>query len=357
MVADYTTETNRGHIFGMLYFATNVGQVLTCLLVTPASSQQIHGIDGWRVALLTIGFLSIGLACLVPWCVAEAPRPFRTSRMMPGRVARKLGSFFRIPTFALLSLQGVFGTIPGAAMSFVTMFFQYVGITDFDAALLISVHVIGDACGGMLGGIIGDALARWSPRYGRPLTAHLSVLSAIPSVALLFYAIPRQQSMTSAFAGILFLHGLFSSWAAPGCICPAMCDIIPRSSLGLAYAWQLGIAYSCGSVTGPLMVGHISRLSGYEINTDLVTDMSEEARRKNAKALGHALFMSSSIPYAICATLFVVLFFVYDKDARKVSMATDSDEAAETQSTSARAMLTPPGSECTSLLAQGSKAS
>jgi MFS family permease len=325
-VYDLSKSEDRGLVFGTLYFSTNIGQVLACFFVTPISSSTVMGMEGWRFALCVVGFMSLLATMLVPLMVVEAPRPWRPDRLGPLREARKLMSFLKIPTFNVIVLQGIFGTIPGAAFSFLVMYFQYIGISDFAAALVISLHVIGDACGGLLGGVIGDALAIWSPRYGRAITAQISAVVAIPIVAALFLMAPRDVSMTSCYAGILFMLGLTSSWVAPGCICPVMCDIVPRSSLGSAYAWELAIVFCSGNVLGPLLVGVLSeRVFGYQLTNQQVNDMEPAVRQANARALGNSLFFSSAVPYAICAIIFVALFFTHHQDSRQRDLLSCSE--------------------------------
>jgi MFS family permease len=325
-VYDLSRQEDRGAIFGMLYFSTNIGQVLACFFVTPISNTTVMGMDGWRFALIVVGSMSLLTTCLVPIMVVEAPRKWRPDRLGPVREARKLMSFMKIPTFGVIVCQGIFGTIPGAAFSFITMYFQYIGISDFAAALVISLHVIGDACGGLLGGVIGDALAAWSPRYGRALTAQISAVGAIPIVASLFLLVPRDVSMTTCYAGILFMLGLLSSWVAPGCICPVMCDIVPRSSLGSAYAWELAIVFCSGNLLGPMLVGVLSqRVFGYQLSTQQVGQMDPAVREANARALGKSLFFSSAVPYAVCAAIFVALFFTHHRDSRQRDLLSCSE--------------------------------
>jgi MFS family permease len=314
-VADLSNEQNRGQTFGTIFFFSNVGQVLTCFFVTPLSTQKVFGQDGWRAALLAVGLMSMLVTTLVPLMIVEPARRWRPDRLGPRREIRKLAGFLKIPSFNVIILQGIFGTIPSAAFSFITMYFQYVGVSDFAAALVISIHVIGDGCGGFVGGIIGDVLADWSPRFGRAITAQLSVLISIPILAAIFLLIPRDASMVTTFAGTLFLYGFISSWVAPGCICPVVVDIVPRSSLGSAYAWELAIVYCSGNMFGPLLVGILSQqVFGYKISNEAVATMDEDVRAKNAKALGESLLFSCVVPCVLSAIVFSALFFTHHKD-------------------------------------------
>jgi len=321
-IVDLCPKAERGYMFGWLFFFASLGQVLACLFVTPISNDEVFGHQGWRFALIVVGLLSWVVMLFVPCMLVEEQRIWKPERVGIRKEFRKLGRFLRVPTFGVIILQGIFGTIPGAALSFLTMYFQYTGISDSMAALINSLRIIGDACGGLLGGIIGDMLTVHSPAYGRALTAQFSILASLPFIYLIFMVVPRRESMVGTYAGLLFMHGLTSSWVTPGCICPVMCDIVPRRSLASAYAWELALVFCSGNSIGPLMVGMMSqRLFGYRLSTEQIDDMPPEDRAQNAKALGKALFFSSALPYAICALLFSLLYFTYSRDCKRAELS------------------------------------
>lgn len=313
-VADMCATSERGQVFGLLYLLGNVGQLLTCLFVTPISDAEVVGVRGWRVALIVIGVLSCGVAAAVPVMIEEPPREWRPERLGPMHEFRKLSHFLAIPSFGVIILQGVFGTIPGAAMSFLTMYLQYTGLSDQMCAMVKAIGIMGDGLGGMMGGLIGDALHGWSPRYGRALTAQISVVLSVPVVYILFSAVPVAPYLAYFYATLLALHGLLGCWAAPGCLNPVMCEIVPTSSLASAYSWEAAFAFCSGNFLGPTLVGTFTDLLGYRANTIPVALMPEELRQMNLAALGKALCIFSTVPYFLCAICFSLLYFTYHVD-------------------------------------------
>mmetsp|Transcript_93375 Transcript_93375/g.194823 ORF Transcript_93375/g.194823 Transcript_93375/m.194823 type:complete len:513 (-) Transcript_93375:158-1696(-) len=314
IVSEITHGDSRGRVFGWLYLCSKIGEVCVCLFVTPLSNMQIFGMGGWRVALLFVGLASLLIAPLVPVIATEAPREWRPERCGPSVEIKKLWKFVQIKTFLVVLLQGVFGTIPGAALAFVTMYLQYTGVTDAVAAMINALHIIGVALGGLLGGAVGDYLHSRSPRYGRAVTAQLSVLASIPCVTGLFLLKPTEENIT-AMTGMMFLHGLVGSWVTPGCLAPVMCDIIPKSHTASAYAWELAIVFASGNALGPLTVGYLSqRVYGYSITDEQVVDMSPTLRERNAEALGASLLVACIIPYFICAVIFTTMYITYPGD-------------------------------------------
>jgi len=321
-VVDLSAKEERGHIFGTLYFFANLGQVVSCLFVTPMSNQDVWGIHGWRMALLAVGVASILASLLVPVLVREQERrTWHPERFGASREIAKLVCFLGVPTFGVILLQGVFGTIPGAALSFTTMYFQYTGISDTMVALINALRILGDAVGGLLGGHIGDALALWSPDYGRALTAQVSVIACIPLVYLIFLGLPRTEESWASYGGLLFLHGVVGSWVAPGCICPIMCDIVPHRCLASAYAWELAIVFASGNTLGPLLVGSMSQeLFGYRMSSEQVADMPSHVRDRNAEALGMSVLFATVVPYTLCAVVMSLLYKTYPVDAKNSSL-------------------------------------
>ena len=52
-------------------------------------------------------------------------------------------------------VQGIMGTIPWNALVFLTLYMQLMGMSDFDASMLMSLFLGATAVGGLLGGWVG----------------------------------------------------------------------------------------------------------------------------------------------------------------------------------------------------------
>jgi len=152
-IADLTTSKNVGQVCGKVYAAANFGQVLTCLIVVPISEQYVMGAMGWRWAMGVVGAFSLLVVLVVELAVEELPRNWDWRRFGILCEIRKLVSFFQIGTFRVIVLQGVFGTIPAAAQSFTTMYFQYLSINNNMCGLITAIRTVGEGIGGALGDI------------------------------------------------------------------------------------------------------------------------------------------------------------------------------------------------------------
>lgn len=80
----------------------------------------------------------------------------------------------------------MFGSFVWAALVFLTFYFQLLGMSDAAASMLVALFLAGVGCGGLLGGVIGDAAAKFWPRHGRLAVTQVSVFIGIPGSIILF---------------------------------------------------------------------------------------------------------------------------------------------------------------------------
>ena len=74
-------------------------------------------------------------------------------------------------------LQGVVGGMPWNAVGYFTMWLQTLGFSDMPAAALTALFWGGTALGNLVGGIVGDLLAKRLPNVGRQLTCQVSIMT------------------------------------------------------------------------------------------------------------------------------------------------------------------------------------
>ena len=105
--------------------------------------------------------------------------------------------------------------MPWNAVGYFTMWLQTLGFSDVPAATLTALFWGGTALGNLLGGVVGDLLARRLPNSGRQLTCQVSDL-------------PEHRDQKCSPAGIM------------SCACKDRSDQVPfRESCALAMACVL----------------------------------------------------------------------------------------------------------------------
>eukprot|EP00435_Cladocopium_sp_Y103_P011061 s748_g2.t2 len=208
---------------------------------------------------------------------------------------------------------------------------QYMGVSNALCGLILALRTIGDGLGNTVGGTLGDLAHLQRPNSGRIYVAMWSVLASVPLSYIIFVGAQPSANSQVFFAGILFLTGLISSWEVSGCLNPVLIDIVPRRQLASAFAWNVAIVFTSGNMIGPMFVGMTAQhLFNYKLNDEGIENMPTEVRLHNAQALGKSLCITSTIPCAISAIIFSMLFFTYPKDkAREQEDASSDSEIPE----------------------------
>lgn len=319
IIIDLSQSHERGHFFGNVQFSFQMGTISGVVFATSLSNQTIWGFQGWRVAFVTVAMMCFLLAAIIACCMVEPGRvSIDEGRMGFMKELRKLRAYWRIPTFKVIVMQGVFGTIPWGALGFAILYFQYVGISDFHAAVLVGLFTLGCGFGGLLGGFIADSMTRWSRFHGRPMTAQISVSSGIPLVVVIYYCMPRNPSHYYWFCVLMFTFGLMAAWCA--CVNrPILADIVPASGRASIVAWLVALEGSTSALFGAPLVALLSENAfGYKPSRLSVAEMSPEQRQMNASALSRSIVIMCVVPWAICLACYTFLHFTYKADLASI---------------------------------------
>lgn len=315
LVADTTSETSRGRIYGYIQLCVTLGMMALAMIGTPMSHATIFGLQGWRVAFVMIGSFPIFTSMLIKVFMHEARRektwePGSKRRGCDGakEELRKLGSYFAKPTFLCLVGQGLFGAIPWNAFNYSTMYFQINGLSDTQSAGLSTMFQLACAIGNVLGGNIGDAMARRCPNHGRAFTANISVACGIPCVFLIFMS---THQAFAYYAVLLVAMGLTATWCCVGVNWPILSEIVDPQSRSGVMAWESAMEGAIAACLGNAAVGFLAQgLFGFDLSKDA------EGSGDNAEALGKALAFTSVLPWSICLLCYLILHWAFPCDRR-----------------------------------------
>jgi len=314
-----------------------LGQVCISLVVVPIASKTVLGMAGWRFMLAIVGTLSLFIIGAIEFSLHD-PGDWNPSHFGMRKEIKKLSVFLRNGTFRVIVLQGVFGTIPGAAQSFMIMYFQYSGISNQMCGVIMSLRLIGEGIGSALGGYVGDQAHKMAPKYGRVCIALWSVSLSVPFTIFIFRAVTPSAHLALFYAGIMFMQGIMTTWEVTGCINPVLVDVMPRRYLSSAFAWNVALVFASGNSIGPMLVGYMAQdMFHYESQTQSLRKMDPAVREHNADALGQAIFWSSLGPALLTALLFIPMLFTYPADKRlkddDASEASDGTPCKPTENT------------------------
>lgn len=320
LIADTSTIQSRGRAFGIMGTTSSLGAMLGALFATNVGATHVLGVAGWRIAFHVVALLSFFTAWLVKQFsfdprVSATRDDSITSGVVEAQIAsfqkfpqsnsgnflHNIASVLRIPSFQVLVLQGVVGSMPWQAMVMITLWLQLVGFSDLQSSVLMATFTAGTAVGGLLGGWMGDLANYRYPAWGRIAVAQCSVLSGLPLSFLIFKTLPKTATamgglpgegesrlMMVAFATLFFVFGASISWC--GCNNSAIfADIVPQHLRTQIYAFDRSFEGAVGACGAPLVGLTAEKLYGFRGSLDKYSSIDQ--RLVAADSLGKALLV------------------------------------------------------------------
>mmetsp|Transcript_35255 Transcript_35255/g.75084 ORF Transcript_35255/g.75084 Transcript_35255/m.75084 type:complete len:534 (-) Transcript_35255:199-1800(-) len=338
IIADVTSEQHRGKVFGRVQSALLLGMFVTTMTVVPMATETVLGFQGWRVAFVLVGLISAIVSLLVTMFMVEPPPSFvdgtttnQPSGAKPSRCdavwaeIMSLVQFFKMPTFCVMIMQGIFGTIPWSVMGYNTLFFQLTGMENGLVSILTSAGPITGAFGNVIGGLVSDGLSKRLGLHGRPLSAQITVALGIPLIYLTFQGIPVGSGSFGVYFMLNILFGVLGSWAQSGTNFPILSHIVPASARSRVMAWECAFENSIANAVGPTVVGWLATANGYSFGEH----KGDDKDLASADALGQALACTVCIPWAICFFAYSLLHWSYPRDIGRLEQK--ASQAAATQ--------------------------
>ncbi|XP_047051421.1 uncharacterized protein LOC124656781 [Lolium rigidum] len=330
LVADSTDDEHRGTAFGWLALTSSIGSIIGGFSAVLLAPTTIFGIAGWRFAFHLVAAISVVVGVLV-WFFAVDPN-FPTGKEASAlgekrsaweeakELLREARAVIQIPTFQIFVAQGVSGSFPWSALSFLSMWLELVGFSHGATAVFITVFSVATSIGGLLGGMMGDALARRYPNAGRIVLSQISAGSGVPLAAILLLGLPNDPSTGAAHALVLFAMGLIISWNGAATNSPIFAEIVPVKSRTSIYALDNAFESILASFAPPI-VGFMSQhLYGFKLAGGDAAGKNGERDRENAASLAKALYTAIAIPFTICAAIYSFLYCSYPRDRDRARM-------------------------------------
>mmetsp|Transcript_95009 Transcript_95009/g.205146 ORF Transcript_95009/g.205146 Transcript_95009/m.205146 type:complete len:539 (-) Transcript_95009:48-1664(-) len=329
IIADMTGERNRGKIFGRVQSSLMFGMFVTTLVAVPMARKDVFGIQGWRVAFCLIGVVSLIVSALLQVSLQE-PGTRHAAKPSEGGICKavleeilSLTRFFRIPTFCVMIVQGIFGTIPWSVMGNMTLYFQLSGISDSAAALLSSVNLVAAMLGNVLAGYVADSLASKLGYHGRPLNAQISVALGVPCIFTLFYGLPPGDHFW-AYLALIVAFGLLGSWAQSGTNFPILSAIVPSGARSRVMAWECALENSIANALGPVVVAMLATKC-FDYTFGEVTLEDARDPKEDARSLGTAMAVVVCVPWGVCFLAYSLLHWSYPRDMERLLAAEEAE--------------------------------
>lgn len=329
LVADSTDDGNRGLAFGWLQLTGNIGSILGGIFSVLLAATTVMGIPGWRVSFHLVAAISVMVGVLVR---VFATDPRFSNGSMPTLEKRELKGIsplwsdlkalileakgvMRIQTFQIIVAQGVVGSFPWSALSFVPLWLELIGFSHEQTAFLMGLFVVAGSLGGLFGGLMGDTLARHLPNAGRIMLSQISSGLGIPLAAVLLLVLPDDPSTGLVHGLMFFIIGFSISWNGPATNNPIFAEIVPERQRTSIYALDRSFESVLASFAPPVVGILAQHVYGYKpIPEGSSRDVEIETDRENAASLAKALYTSIGIPLTLCCLIYTFLYCTYPRD-------------------------------------------
>jgi len=256
LISDYFGPQVRGRIYGLLQITMPLGYILGIVMAS-----TLRDVVGWRGVFYITGSLGVLLSVLIFFGVREVPRGKSEPELadlehigvyrFDWKIVREL---FHKRSLRLLFVQGFFGVFPWQVITY--WFFNYLeterGYSTDAASATMGVAVLVLAAGYFIGGVLGDALFKRTPR-GRLIVCTAAVLVGALLLPLTLSVPAENQTL---FLVMLSLNALFIPLAAPN-VTSTVCDITLPEVRSTTLAVQYFIE-SAGAALAPLIAGLIA---------------------------------------------------------------------------------------------------
>lgn len=323
IAGDRFPEEVRGKYFGYIMGSMQSGGAVCGYgAIRVAESETLFlGLDGWKWAFIVVGVFTMALSPMV-YLTLKAP-PVRPPAQKTGNELDKIKKLFKRWTFTALVVQGMFGLIPWRAMEFRSKYFLVTGLDANASGILTAIGAISAAAGSVLGGFVGDRMAKINEIHGRIAAAEISVYSGIPIAFFSFYVDPPSGATALfVYCGVCVAAlGLLGTWTPAACNSPVLCSLSEESERSVVLAWQTGLEGAIGALGGFLFTV-ISAQLGYDTRCarpiedrppELTADICDSRQK-----LGTAMVICTCVPWGVCGLFYSSLHCSYQKDLDSV---------------------------------------
>jgi MFS family permease len=305
LISDYFPPEKRSRIFGFLQLSIPLGYLAGLILAL-----NLAPVFGWRIIYLFTGLLGIILAVVIYFGVKDIPRGSSEPELAASKDLNShkmnlglIRDLVKIPTLAILFLQGFIGVLPWQVITFWS--FRYLEVerlytpSTISSIMIPAVLMIG--LGYVLGGYFGD-LAYSKDIRGR---LYVSILGVFLGAILLSISLNIPTENVSLFRIMLSITCFFIPLASPN-IATTVYDVVLPEIRSTATSIQYFLG-NLGSAFAPLLAGLISQKS----------------------SLQTALLIISISAWLVTGILLIISTFFLPGDKKKLQQALQERAAQE----------------------------
>merc|ERR1712087_59502 len=307
-----------------------LGMSATAMIVGPIAEAYfdlpiLGETRGWRIAYVIVSSFAVVASVLSFRVMPDVPPPKLTQeeeQQPPLAVAaqeiKTMLTFLRYPSFVLMIIQGIFGSIPWIVIGNLNLYVRLCGFELWTLFWLSAPGLFG-VVGGFLGGIVSDFLAGKIGPRGRPLTAMLPVAMGVPLQFIMWYGIEPGSALNNVWIFFLIqaLFNLTASWAQPGCNFPVLGQIVTGKDRNKVMCWEMAFENTMATIIGSNAVPYVIAAFGSS-----KIEYHEHPDLEQARILGYAQTIMICGPALICFGVYSLLLWSFPIDVARVEKET-----------------------------------
>eukprot|EP00918_Siedleckia_nematoides_P019065 GHVU01040649.1.p1 GENE.GHVU01040649.1~~GHVU01040649.1.p1 ORF type:complete len:389 (+),score=15.35 GHVU01040649.1:53-1168(+) len=236
ITSDEVSVDKRGQIFGYMYSLQSFGRMAGLFLASLCTMDFFLPLGGWRFSFVLIG---VPLLLLVAFAIVYFPSQTRRADLQGAR-----GFNLKLPPAKILKnkslyimlFQGTLAGIPKSALSFITMWFQYCGLSNFAASFMTMASWIAAMAIAPCVGHVGDFFYRRSPQHGRTLMAQIAILTRTTLMTIVLLVIPKRADSFPWYLTLATLIGFMAGWPGVGANRPILTEIVEPEYRATVYS-------------------------------------------------------------------------------------------------------------------------
>jgi hypothetical protein len=224
--------------------------------------------------------------------------PFTICNLFGKSFARLQHYLTETASFRVITLQGCFGAVPFAALSFQSMWLQSLGTFDMvTAASIGTIGAVGSLPGVLFGGYLGDWLESSNGIQARPYAAMFSLGCAVVLSYILFNVVSTSSPVYMTL--VIFIMHFCICWCQVAVNRPVLIRTVRPEHTASVMGWSLGLEGLCYSFFGAPSVGFLAdHVFGY---------VKGASGPGNAAALGKGMTIMCVLPWLVAFVIYSFL--------------------------------------------------
>ncbi|GBE60184.1 major facilitator superfamily member protein [Babesia ovata] len=338
IVSDSHVSSKVSGVFTTLQALNCIGRLLCAVITTIIARKVLLGYYGWRTSYVVLGYVWILFGIGIVFGMKSTPHkegdktPGAVSQVQQDGDANSADSKNTLTDLIATAFTEVFTSrtawisiftifiaeAPMCAFNYMTIYLQYLGVSDTMAGVAIGITLIGGAAGSGAGGKIIDKLASLWKGYAEP-TSGAIVMIIRYVVCLLFFLgpAPNGRLLWYHYVELAILGSTLVTLG--GVDRPVMKNAIERDHQATASAIIRCISGIASSVIFFQISAYLTeKVFGYVPSRESFETMAAEVKEKNAEALRKSMMYIILAGTTLNLVCYAALFFTYREDMDKI---------------------------------------